>query len=391
MPPAQTCQECGNAVTAGVGTCSSTVKDCQNDADCAALIQCFNACASGDNACYQGCATAHKTGTQVYLKINTCICDTGCKAECASDSSCQQATGGMCAYTFPDATCTTCADGMCCDVQKACNSDAACNACVTTQGAPGCDTNANLKALTACLQTSCQQPCASILGTPAACAYTFPDATCATCADGMCCDAQKACADNANCNACVTTGMGTNCNSDPLVTAMFSCLQTSCKDPCASLFSGGGGAGAGGSGAGGGMIGTGGTSAGGMASGGTSAGGTSPFGGGGSNAGGSNAAGSGTAGTSPGAGGTGTGTAGKGGTASSAGGSAGSTSSAGGSTGDAGGAANSDTPAAAPQDTSSSSGCSVASPRGDAGGLSASLLLGFAALLGAGRRRRNRG
>ncbi len=403
--PVQTCQECGDAVTTGVGACTSTVKDCQNDADCSALLDCFGKCKDGDNACYQSCATANKTGADVYFKINTCICDTGCKAECTGDASCQAPTGGTCAYTFEEATCTTCADGMCCDPQKTCSDNANCNACVTGMGGTDCANDPLAKALFTCLQTSCKDPCASLFGggTMAACAYTFPDATCGTCADGMCCDVQKACSDDTTCNACVTTDGATGCDTSAPYKALVNCLGTSCADPCASLFGGGtggtggstGGAGAGGSGtAGQGQAGTG--------QAGTSSGGSSPFGGGGTNAAGTGtAAGAGgTSSTAGGAAGTASTAGGSAGTASTAGGAAGTSaagtsaagtsSTAGGATGNAGGGTDTGTPNVTPQDSSSDSGCSVASPRNDAGGLSASLLLGFAALLGAGRRRRNR-
>lgn len=153
----QTCDQCFEGSTTGQGACVSKVNACFNHTDCAALVDCFQGCSS--DACYQSCAQKHPAGLDVYLKINECVCETGCKAECADDPSCQTGGGG-CGFTTGAAQCDSCLEGSCCAESTACADDPACTACLTSQNPDAsCDSNALVNAFVGCMQGKCASPC----------------------------------------------------------------------------------------------------------------------------------------------------------------------------------------------------------------------------------------
>ena len=50
--------------------------------DCRAELACINACATGDSACLQACASAHPSGNAYLNALATCMssyCSTACK------------------------------------------------------------------------------------------------------------------------------------------------------------------------------------------------------------------------------------------------------------------------------------------------------------------------
>lgn len=81
----QTCDTCFQSVVAQGGACAGVVDTCINNQDCSDLLTCFDGCTT--NACYQDCANAHPTGTNLYLDIIDCAC-TSCSTLCANDPSC---------------------------------------------------------------------------------------------------------------------------------------------------------------------------------------------------------------------------------------------------------------------------------------------------------------
>ena len=264
----QTCAQCQQAATTGVGACSQAVTDCQNDTDCAALLKCFNGCAQGDQTCINNCASQHSTGAAIYQKIGDCVCSTGCKTECASDPSCQAAA---CGFSFSDQTCSTCMNNNCCSEQQNCKNDSACVTCVTAQNpAASCSSNANDTALLQCYTGKCSAQCGM------KCGFSAANATCQTCFENSCCSEAQACSQDAACTACVTSANpAASCSSNALATAFTTCVSSNCGSQCGGSAGGAGGAaGAAGSSAGG-TGGTGGT-------GGFGAGGSGGFGAGGS-------------------------------------------------------------------------------------------------------------
>lgn len=282
----QTCAQCQQAATTGVGACSSEVTACQNNTDCAALVKCLNACAQNDQTCVNNCATQHSAGTAIYQKIGDCVCSTACTTECASDPSCQ---GAQCGYSFSDATCSTCMNNNCCTQQQNCKNDTTCNSCVTSQTPPAnCSSNTADTALMQCYTNKCATQCGM------KCGFSSQNATCQTCFENNCCSQAQACSKDATCTTCVTSSSPpASCSTNSLAQAFTSCVSKNCSSQCGS----GGVGGAAGAGGTGGSLATGGTG-GSLATGGTgglATGGTSGTGTGGS---GANSANPGTGGSS---------------------------------------------------------------------------------------------
>ncbi len=334
---AQTCAQCQQASTTGVGSCTQAVTDCQNNTDCAALVQCFNGCAQNDQTCINNCVSQHSAGSTVYQKIGDCVCTTGCKTECASDPSCASAA---CGFSFSDTTCQTCMNNSCCTEQQNCKNDSACVTCVTSANpAASCSSNTNDTALIQCYTGQCATQCGM------KCGFSSQDATCQTCFENNCCSEAQACAKDATCTSCITSSSPpASCSSNALATAFTSCVSQNCNSQC------GGSAGAGGTGGTGGAAGA------------TGTGGSGASGGSGA-AGGSGATGGlGTGGTGASAG---AGTGGAGANGASTGGTAGGNGSFG-----------------------ASGSCNCETVGGPASGGPAALLLGLVGLVALGRRRR---
>lgn len=230
----QTCAQCQQAATTGVGACSSQVSACQNDSDCVALVNCLNACASGDQTCINNCASQHTEGTTVYSQIGDCMCNTACKTECANDPSCQ---GGTCGFSYSNQTCGTCMTNSCCSAGQACANDATCSSCVTSQNPPAsCSTNSLVNALLQCYTHQCGTAC----GAAGKCGFTSSNATCQTCFENSCCSQSKACFSDATCSSCVTSSSpAASCSTNSLANAFLSCVQQNCGSQCGAAGSGG--------------------------------------------------------------------------------------------------------------------------------------------------------
>jgi hypothetical protein len=94
QPIQPTCAQCSEAAT-GAGVCETAANACQNDMVCDALLTCLDACADGDTACEQTCATQNAGGVTLYEDVTTCICTQGCVAECGSMPGCGGQGGGQ--------------------------------------------------------------------------------------------------------------------------------------------------------------------------------------------------------------------------------------------------------------------------------------------------------
>jgi MYXO-CTERM domain-containing protein len=87
-----TCDQCFEASTSGMGTCTPQVNACLNNSSCSGLVQCINNCASGDQNCVNACANQFSAGIALYNAIPQCVCDTACMTECGAEPFCQPST-----------------------------------------------------------------------------------------------------------------------------------------------------------------------------------------------------------------------------------------------------------------------------------------------------------
>jgi hypothetical protein len=55
---------------------------CENTPECVALIQCYQACAMGDQTCYDKCFWAHPGGHATYEAIFLCLDCQQCPSDC---------------------------------------------------------------------------------------------------------------------------------------------------------------------------------------------------------------------------------------------------------------------------------------------------------------------
>ncbi len=112
QPPTQTCSTCVSSATSPGGSCDATVQACTGDAQCSALLTCFNACNANDQACFNACGTAHPAGVAKYNAIIDCAycssCTTLCdQSQCGSPTSATTSSGA----TKPTTSSTSSATG----------------------------------------------------------------------------------------------------------------------------------------------------------------------------------------------------------------------------------------------------------------------------------------
>jgi hypothetical protein len=61
--------------------CNTQVQACQNDAECAGLLDCGSQCASGDSACVESCVQQYPNGKRRLDPALTCA-QQSCSASC---------------------------------------------------------------------------------------------------------------------------------------------------------------------------------------------------------------------------------------------------------------------------------------------------------------------
>jgi MYXO-CTERM domain-containing protein len=222
-----TCTEC-SASSQG-GSCKAAVDACFNDADCQAFDTCANACAAGDSACQQKCATDHPSGVKLYGGIFDCICDTGCAQECVADPMCQKPA---CGFNFTPDTCDQCLDTKCCAEQQACADDPTCGACFTATPPATCAQNAAYNTFSTCLAKGCNADCGG-----SSCGFTtnfmgYPE--CDACVQATCCDVDKTCYDDPACADCATgKDMSAACDTNAKLNAFTACIYgATCGPKC---------------------------------------------------------------------------------------------------------------------------------------------------------------
>lgn len=152
----QTCDQCTEAATTGVGDCADAVQGCLNHAGCNALVECFEKCST--DACIQQCAQDNPTGVDKYLAIFDCVCTEACVAECGKDEMCQTPEGPACGFSA-DAECQLCFEAKCCAQASACADDPVCATCFGNDPDPACDQSSKAQAFAQCLVDQCADPC----------------------------------------------------------------------------------------------------------------------------------------------------------------------------------------------------------------------------------------
>jgi len=74
-PDQAACEQCARA------SCGAGIDACEQDADCTALLGCYDGCGEQDENCWIGCETDHPTGTDLYFAFLDCL-STSCNAPC---------------------------------------------------------------------------------------------------------------------------------------------------------------------------------------------------------------------------------------------------------------------------------------------------------------------
>lgn len=151
----QTCDQCTDGHLFA-GGCTQDVIDCFNNGQCSDYVNCIQSCST--QSCVQMCTNDNPSGAQQYQGIFTCICTGPCATECATDPQCEPPPA--CGLTSTNQACQSCYETNCCAEASACAGDNTCIDCVSsiTPG-PECDTNPQLGAFNACLESSCADEC----------------------------------------------------------------------------------------------------------------------------------------------------------------------------------------------------------------------------------------
>ena len=133
------------------GSCSTITQTCLNDANCSALVTCYQSCATV--TCQDTCNTQHVAGLQKYEAINACICAGSCSSVCAT-GFCAAAECGIYPSASP-AGCKTCVENDCCAEAWTCSTDANCRACFNKNPPGSCMTNTKAQAYYQCVSSKC--------------------------------------------------------------------------------------------------------------------------------------------------------------------------------------------------------------------------------------------
>ncbi len=150
----QSCNQCTEAHIAN-GKCTQILIDCYDDKDCDSYMDCIYACST--QSCVQKCDQQHPASAVLYGGIDDCICDVGCKSECAQASKCNGASCGMSVNTDK---CQTCYEASCCQAAKDCSKSAFCEKCFKSVSAsPECQDDPLVLDLQGCMATNCSEEC----------------------------------------------------------------------------------------------------------------------------------------------------------------------------------------------------------------------------------------
>lgn len=150
-PVVTDCNACSSGATQN-GKCSNLTKACIQDAQCSALVQCYQGCTT--TACVNTCNTQHTGGLTKYVAIESCICNDACAAACSASTTCTAPKCGL-KSTDTAAACTSCVETTCCAEAWDCQADTTCRKCFGTNPPAACATNANAAAYYACAESKC--------------------------------------------------------------------------------------------------------------------------------------------------------------------------------------------------------------------------------------------
>ena len=140
---------------AGCATCAEQaccveLEACAAGTPCAALLECQSVCL--DSACVDACVASSPDGLAPAPAYDACLAGP-CGVDCPQNP-------GVCGTTFSTGqpSCDTCVGEACCGQLAACQSDAACSACLDGF-AESCSTDPLFSDLTGCLGASCASAC----------------------------------------------------------------------------------------------------------------------------------------------------------------------------------------------------------------------------------------
>jgi hypothetical protein len=79
------CTACFTCVQGPHQACVDLAIACSESSECAALVNCLNACAPTDEGCARGCGGAHSSATSMLVAFYRCAYCDACPADCRAD------------------------------------------------------------------------------------------------------------------------------------------------------------------------------------------------------------------------------------------------------------------------------------------------------------------
>ncbi|MEJ7731509.1 MAG: hypothetical protein WKG00_20140 [Polyangiaceae bacterium] len=76
-----TCSNCALG-----SACAPEANACSGDADCIAMLDCFETCV--DDVCLDNCMNTHPTGAQLYMAMAECVFCGACVLDCNGGQQC---------------------------------------------------------------------------------------------------------------------------------------------------------------------------------------------------------------------------------------------------------------------------------------------------------------
>ncbi|AKV04751.1 hypothetical protein AKJ09_11414 [Labilithrix luteola] len=155
--PTRDCDLCTKIVNSGNQECALITTACLTNPDCAGFYTCPNATTSPGAA--QACLQKFPQAQGPVIAASQCPCNRSCADVCASTPACQGVP--KCGFAVQGA-CGTCTEGGCCQQLLDCSADANCYQClVKGNGDSSCASSQLHQQLTACINSQCQQQCAT--------------------------------------------------------------------------------------------------------------------------------------------------------------------------------------------------------------------------------------
>lgn len=154
--PTRDCDLCTKIVNSGTQECAQITSACLADPDCAGFYSCPNATTSPGAA--QACLQKFPKAEGPVIAASECPCNRSCADVCGSTSACQGVP--KCGFEV-QGTCGSCTETGCCQQLLNCSADATCYQCLVNGDGETCGSSAVHDQLTACINSQCQQQCAT--------------------------------------------------------------------------------------------------------------------------------------------------------------------------------------------------------------------------------------